>query len=303
MAALRNVARWQVFKLRRKGKIRIPWVEGLVVVGDRGASDVGRLLYYNGWPEPGEMGFLARLLRPGDTFADVGANVGLFSLLAAAIVGPSGRVEAFEPDPGSFSRLQRNIAENTLRQVTGHRAAVGAQPGSVVLSTGRDAGNRALTAEEIAAGDQGQLVPVVRLDEAVDACMVVKIDAEGYEAKVVSGMSTWWSTGMPWVLTMEFVPRFMERFGDSDTALLRLLQGSGYQLFTYSDTECVLRPLRSKDTPLGTPGVAPTLYVIRDERLEWAFDRLEAGPVSEALRARLSFQRGDSEGGGRRLHR
>src|SRR3954465_2529443 len=57
---------------------------------------------------------IARLLRPGDTFVDVGANIGYNALFAARIVGPAGRVVALEPAGDNFAVLQRNIQVNGL---------------------------------------------------------------------------------------------------------------------------------------------------------------------------------------------
>jgi FkbM family methyltransferase len=63
------------------------------------------------------MHLLSKLLEPGGTFIDVGANIGLYSLAAARIVGPDGRVLAFEPSPRERGLLERNVARNSLTQV------------------------------------------------------------------------------------------------------------------------------------------------------------------------------------------
>ncbi len=59
-----------------------------------------------------ELRYLHRKLRPGDVFIDVGANIGLWTLVAASAVGPSGRVFSFEPNPATFDRLAENIRLN-----------------------------------------------------------------------------------------------------------------------------------------------------------------------------------------------
>src|SRR5205807_5464610 len=69
-------------------------------------------LYFFGEWEPNLTAWLARTLRPGDVFVDVGANIGYFSVLAAGLVGPAGAVVAVEPSPTAFGMLVANLARN-----------------------------------------------------------------------------------------------------------------------------------------------------------------------------------------------
>src|ERR1700757_1426354 len=66
------------------------------------------------------VGFMLRYLDPGDTMIDVGANIGLDSVLAGAILGPRGRVEAFEPSPSLRPCLEANIKRNGLANIRVH---------------------------------------------------------------------------------------------------------------------------------------------------------------------------------------
>jgi FkbM family methyltransferase len=68
--------------------------------------------------EPDVAQVLLHVLREGDTFIDVGGNVGFFTMLAAALVGPAGRVLTFEPDPGNTERLRQNVGLNAFSHVT-----------------------------------------------------------------------------------------------------------------------------------------------------------------------------------------
>jgi FkbM family methyltransferase len=73
------------------------------------------------------------VLRPGDTVVDIGANIGSFTVLAASIVGPKGRVVALEPIEDTFSRLLENVELNGYRNVECQRVAVGAKAGNLSL--------------------------------------------------------------------------------------------------------------------------------------------------------------------------
>ncbi len=74
--------------------------------------------------EPVETALLLVRLREGDTFVDVGAHMGYFTLLASKLVGPEGRVFAFEPNPKVFGYLERNVALNGLANVIAQKKAV-----------------------------------------------------------------------------------------------------------------------------------------------------------------------------------
>ncbi len=71
------------------------------------------------------VGFMLRYLNPGDTMIDVGANIGLYSVLAGAILGPRGRVEAFEPSPTLRPCLEANIKRNGLTNIRVHPKLAG----------------------------------------------------------------------------------------------------------------------------------------------------------------------------------
>jgi predicted RNA methylase len=74
--------------------------------------------YLNGKGELAVQQALAARIQPGEVFYDLGANIGLFSLMAARLVGASGEVYSFEPDPVNAARLRRNVAQNRLTNVT-----------------------------------------------------------------------------------------------------------------------------------------------------------------------------------------
>ena len=72
-------------------------------------------------------------LKPGDTVVDIGANIGSFTVLAASIVGPGGRVIALEPVSGTFARLQKNVGLNRLENVTCRNEAVDSRAGTLEI--------------------------------------------------------------------------------------------------------------------------------------------------------------------------
>jgi FkbM family methyltransferase len=134
---------------------------------------------YVGLHEFEPMAFLLHFLRRGDLFADIGANVGSYSILAGAAVGAD--AIAFEPGE-AFPWLVRNLELNDLRSVDARREAVGATEGRVQFTSGLDTMNRINPTSS-------NSVPLTTLDAACHSRIptLVKIDVEGFEADVLRG--------------------------------------------------------------------------------------------------------------------
>jgi FkbM family methyltransferase len=132
--------------------------------------------------ERAEQDVFARTVRAGDVVYDLGANVGFYTLLAAKLVGPTGRVVAFEPVPRNLGYLRRHLALNRCENVTVVAAAVSDRPGRARFRDGP-----AHTVGTLA--DDGEYdVDVVALDGfAGPPPRVIKIDVEGAEAGVLRG--------------------------------------------------------------------------------------------------------------------
>lgn len=132
------------------------------------------------WPE---MRVWMRELKPGDLFVDVGANVGVYTLLAAE---RDAEVIAVEPDGPSIARLRENLALNGY-EATVLRAAMASAPGSVRVTTHLDMGNHIVVDPSDASPSEE--VPAVTLDDLIGDRIAagVKIDVEGAESLVLAG--------------------------------------------------------------------------------------------------------------------
>jgi FkbM family methyltransferase len=132
-----------------------------------------------------EMAFVMHFLRSSELFADVGANVGAFTVLAAGVAGA--RAMAFEPSPDTFKMLMRNIRLNGLRdRVKAIHAAVGRREGMVQFSFGLGTENHVATD---AASNGSVAVKMTTLDKelAGNPPTLLKVDVEGFETEVFAG--------------------------------------------------------------------------------------------------------------------
>ena len=129
---------------------------------------------------------VARAIAPGMTVYDVGANVGLYTLLASVLAGPAGKVHAFEPVPRNFEILEQHVRINRIQNVFATRAAVASGSGLRSFAVAGDYAMGHLA-------EQGDFqVRTLTLDgyfrdTGSPAPAVIKIDVEGAEAEVLRG--------------------------------------------------------------------------------------------------------------------
>ena len=139
---------------------------------------------YAGLHEFADMMLPLHLLRPGDLFLDVGANVGSYTVLASGV--RQATTWAFEPDPETARMLRRNIAVNSLEShVIVHELALGDVDGEVAFTHGLDTMNRVANP----ADSQTRSVASRRLDSLIGTHrpLMLKLDVEGHEEQVIRG--------------------------------------------------------------------------------------------------------------------
>lgn len=196
--------------------------------------------------EPMTKSLFQRLLPPGAMLVDVGANVGYFTVLGALLVGPRGKVLAFEPEPRNHAVLAANVAANALSQVTVRREACSDRPGRHFLAVNRvESGWHRLARADGSTGPHRK-VPVelttvdlalADVDRPVD---VVKIDVEGHEASVVAGMAATLEANPEITVILEHSPAQARLCGLDPTAAVAWLWEAGLN-HTYIVREKSLR--------------------------------------------------------------
>ncbi|MHC4651035.1 MAG: FkbM family methyltransferase [Planctomycetota bacterium] len=153
-------------------------------------------IYLFGVWEPDITTFIRARLGLGDTFIDVGANVGYDTLLAAKHVGETGRVAAIEASPTIFRALQDNLARNGVSdRVRPVNMAASDTPGRVHIHPGPVCNlglSTTLASRGFAAEAEVPAAPLADLLEPqeIETARLVKIDVEGAEDRVLAGMQT-----------------------------------------------------------------------------------------------------------------
>lgn len=157
------------------------------------ADVLQRYVYYFGCWEPHVEAVIADCLSPGDTFIDIGANIGYFTLFGASRVGPTGSVVAIEASASTFDRLRQNVERNgASRTVRLIHAAVADREVSVVLHRGpEDNSGMASILRESGEGDEeimAQPLGSLVSEQELESARLIKIDVEGAEGLVMEGM-------------------------------------------------------------------------------------------------------------------
>jgi FkbM family methyltransferase len=220
-------------------------------------NDLSLTLFAGGTFEPNEFALLDRVLQPGMVFVDGGANEGVYSVFAAARVGPMGRVIAVEPSSRELARLRENVALNRLSNVDIVEAALAERSGSapLLIAEKLHAGQNTLgafaydTVKSVGAQD----VAVKTLDEIVLQCAlsrldILKLDLEGAEIRALSGAGRVLAEMRPLVL-VEVSEASLAHQGGSARALFELLEAADYVLLAIDDETGEPVPLRSNNRP------------------------------------------------------
>lgn len=191
---------------------------------ERGSFGVGYVFDY----ELGTQRVFKRIVKPGMTVVDVGANIGYYALLGAKIVGEGGRVYAFEPDPLYFSLLKKNIEANRLDKIVEpFKTAVGSAEKTAVLSLGNLTGSSLVSLPGVGINKTVE-VKVVSLDSFFSErnwppADLVKIDIEGYEKCALEGMRGLAKRNRGLNIIIELSPFHLEASGTTAEELLGLL--------------------------------------------------------------------------------
>lgn len=194
-----------------------------------------RAVIRRGQWEPEETRAFVRLLRPGAFVVDAGANFGHYTLVAANIVGPDGLVIAFEPHPDVFGLLQANAALQPYRNIVTEPAALGDRAGALEMITDEaNPGGHSLLSGNVRRAGARITVPVHCLDDYLRAAGlasrrlgVLKIDVQGFEAKVIAGARLMIARHRPAVFC-EVTPAALTMAGDSHLQLLDFFRARDY---------------------------------------------------------------------------
>lgn len=168
-------------------------------------------------------------IHKGDTVIDIGAHIGLYTLVFAKLVGENGQVFAFEPDPTNFKVLQKNVQVNGLKNVIIEQKAVGEKCVLVKLVISD------YTTKITEQNSNGQSVECIKIDDYFQnyhkKISFVKIDAEGSEVKILRGMTNFLQKNKTVKILTEYYPKLISEAGTNPEELPIRLLNNGFRIF------------------------------------------------------------------------
>ena len=183
-------------------------------------------------------------VKPGMTVIDLGAHFGYYTLLMARLVGDTGKVFAFEPDPNNYALLTKNITINDYKNIVPIQKAVSNKTGQVKLFlTDTSFGHHLSTSNE-----EGRFVIVdaITLDEFFEyedlPIDFIKMNIEGAETAALQGMANLIKKNKSLKIITEFAPSFLRRAGSSPEEFLNKLVGYGFGLYHMSEERKSVEP-------------------------------------------------------------
>ncbi|MHC1740418.1 MAG: FkbM family methyltransferase [Anaerolineaceae bacterium] len=214
-----------------------------------------------------EIQFLSKILHNGDTFIDIGGNIGFYSVIAAKLVGASGKVIAVEPVKKTFDRLNQNIQLNHYQNVQTFQLALSSKNGVLPMNVSQD-GYDAWNSLTTPARGETYLVEEVKtqtLDDFIEANKIpgkvkmVKIDVEGWESELAKGATRFFSLAQSPILQVEFNQTALKSAGSSSKQLHDQITACGYSFYVYDGKKNRLTPFIFETEDLDT-----NLYAIKD---------------------------------------
>ena len=219
-------------------------IEGVKLrLNSQRAYDLGVLC--GTWEEHDEHRVLCSYLRPGMTVIDIGAHIGVYSLLMAKVVGPTGCVYAFEPVPQFYERLLANIALNEATNIKPFQIAISDESGEIEffvslphLFASFDEGGSSIF-PYTPAHSQSIKVLTETLDsflerQGIERVDAIKIDVEGAELKVIKGAKNLLSRPDKPLLMLEVNPSALRAAGTTPEELFSEVLSFGYEPFVIS---------------------------------------------------------------------
>ena len=190
----------------------------------------GSLLFCPQLYDRRELAAVLPKLAPGDVFVDVGSHIGLYALLAAGRVAPSGRVLAIEADPANHLRLAENVRRNPGLAIDTVCVAVSDAPGVARLAlntTGNRGGNSLIIGGDDAIEVPCRTLATILADRGIDRVAGMKLDIEGMEFRVLRRyFEDVPQPSRPRVIAYEHQPGWIEASGGDASQLLR---AAGYR--------------------------------------------------------------------------
>ncbi len=229
LRALRDYFLWNAARFSLDARFVLNLPENLKIIVGR-QENYGTSVYVHSLHDFNEMLFLAHVLRAEDTFADIGANVGLYSVWVSGSTGATS--VAVEPVRKTYELLCQNVRLNDLSQkIETRRVAVADKPGEVTMDVGHSGTNHVV----FAPGHDTMSIPSDTLEGILGNTVpyAMKIDVEGFELRVLHGAAKTMKEQGLHVIVIELQDVTLSKYGADTQKVSTYIEEFGFRAYTY----------------------------------------------------------------------
>ncbi len=221
---------------------KIKWLEDTKIIAYT-ATDVS--VAYQGIYEPHELNFIKNTLKEGDIFIDVGANIGLYTVVASKFVGKSGTVFSFEPSTREYELLVKNINLNRLNNVKLFKLALSNYDGEASFyvggcgRTGANTLSNKFRSKSHVIVERIEKIKVNKMDTFfndinIPKITLIKIDVEGHDYYVIEGAQKILQKYKP-IIIIEILEEGLKIAGSSSIQIFSLLKSLNYKFLFFPE--------------------------------------------------------------------
>lgn len=217
------------------------------------SNTIDRLLASLMWKfsslEAFETELLRKAIRPGMIVADIGANIGYYTLLMGQLVGPKGVVHAFEPDPNNFRLLVKNIAANNLPNIIPIQKAVSDRSGMIKLYICKEhrGDHRIFESDDNRPSIDVAQTSIDDYFENNPNLDLIKMDVQGAEQLVIKGFTKTIKSNEHIVIITEFSPDLLRKSGGDPEEFLKSLIIFGFTIQFIDEKNKQLKPIKKEE--------------------------------------------------------
>jgi FkbM family methyltransferase len=258
---------WQFYKRITGRFVDLQLIPGVTIRCHPDSRSSAAVLYC-GLYDYNEMNFLLRYLHADDSFIDVGANIGVYTLLAASII-QSGSIYSFEALPKNYERLKENLQLNQFRQVKPYAIAISDHSGSVALNIAEGDSMPFITS---VVTNSTVTVPTDTLNHLLKtqpymSLTLGKMDIEGAEILALKGSTSLLQKQKPPVWILE-INDAVNNFGYQRQDIPDFLKEYGYSLYTYNADSNQIFPITLEEQQ------GNNVLAIADSSIDFVHNRL-----------------------------
>jgi len=226
---------WGLYKFMTPYAERWINVHGVPLLINIHDGGIGTLLFLRGEYTPIRVSQIREIVKKGDVVIDIGANIGYFTVLLANLVGPEGKVYAFEPDPRNFDLLQRTIKRNSWTHVIAEQKAVSNETGELLLYQHQSWAANAITPTEHVSRVKIQVVTLDDFFPTEHHVNFVKMDMDGSEPLAIQGMTQLVQRSPGLRMLAEYDPSNLKRYLSNPLEFITIAGQHGLKLTAILD--------------------------------------------------------------------